>query len=108
MANLFVIGIGGTGSVVLKHSPICVPSVFDNTDGHLLALDTDKDNGNFRGLKNLNASYLTTKGVKKKLCLKRTFFSANLHYYQFNPDYSKLQHLTHCTIMATQNTVILK
>ncbi|MDR3118446.1 MAG: hypothetical protein LBU44_03370 [Mediterranea sp.] len=65
--------------------------MFDDTDVHLLALDTDKDNGNFTRLKNLKEAYIKTKGVnKKQYALKDTFFSANLHYYQFSPDYSKL------------------
>lgn len=92
MANIFVIGIGGTGMRCIEaFTHLCAIGMFDNTDVHLLALDTDKDNGNFSRLKNLKESYLKTKGVnKKQFALNDTFFSANLHYYQFNPDYSKL------------------
>lgn len=92
MANIFVIGIGGTGMRCIEaFTHLCAIGMFDNTDVHLLALDTDKDNGNFSRLKNLKESYLKTKGVnKKQFTLNDTFFSANLHYYQFSPDYSKL------------------
>ncbi|MDR1723189.1 MAG: tubulin-like doman-containing protein [Tannerella sp.] len=91
MANIFVIGIGGTGMRCIEaFTHLCAIGMFDNTDVHLLALDTDKDNGNFTRLKNLKEAYIKTKGVnKKQFALADTFFSANLHYYQFSPDYSE-------------------
>jgi hypothetical protein len=90
--QIFVIGIGGTGMRCIEaFTHLCAIGMFDNTDVHLLALDTDKDNGNFTRLKNLKEAYIKTKGVnKKQFALGSTFFSANLHYYQFSPDYSKL------------------
>lgn len=92
MAQIFVIGIGGTGMRCIEaFTHLCAMGMFDNTDVHLLALDTDKDNGNFTRLKNLKEAYIKTKGVNKKhYALENTFFSANLHYYQFSPDYSNL------------------
>lgn len=92
MANIFVIGIGGTGMRCIEaFTHLCAIGMFDNTDVHMLALDTDKDNGNFTRLKNLKEAYIKTKGVnKRQFALNDTFFSANLHYYQFSPDYSKL------------------
>lgn len=92
MAQVFVIGIGGTGMRCIEaFTHLCAMGMFDKTDVHLLALDTDKDNGNFSRLKNLKEAYIKTKGVnKKQFALENTFFSANLHYYQFSPDYSKL------------------
>ncbi|NLK93458.1 MAG: hypothetical protein GX273_10175 [Bacteroidales bacterium] len=92
MANIFVIGIGGTGMRCIEaFTHLCAIGMFDNTDVHLLALDTDKDNGNFTRLKNLKEAYIKTKGVNKnQSALKDTFFSAKLNYYQFSPDYSKL------------------
>ena len=92
MAQIFVIGIGGTGMRCIEaFTHLCAIGMFDKTDVHLLALDTDKDNGNFTRLKNLKEAYIKTKGVnKKQFALENTFFSANLHYYQFSPDYSKL------------------
>lgn len=92
MAQIFVIGIGGTGMRCIEaFTHLCAMGMFDKTDVHLLALDTDKDNGNFTRLKNLKEAYIKTKGVnKKQFALEDTFFSANLHYYQFSPDYSKL------------------
>jgi hypothetical protein len=90
--QVFVIGIGGTGMRCIEaFTHLCAMGMFDKTDVHLLALDTDKDNGNFTRLKNLKEAYIKTKGVnKKQFALENTFFSANLHYYQFSPDYSKL------------------
>lgn len=92
MANIFVIGIGGTGMRCIEaFTHLCAIGMFDNTDVHMLALDTDKDNGNFTRLKNLKEAYIKTKGVnKRQFALNDTFFSAKLHYYQFSPDYSKL------------------
>jgi hypothetical protein len=92
MAQIFVIGIGGTGMRCIEaFTHLCAMGMFDKTDVHLLALDTDKDNGNFTRLKNLKEAYIKTKGVnKKQFALAETFFSANLHYYQFSPDYSQL------------------
>jgi hypothetical protein len=92
MAQVFVIGIGGTGMRCIEaFTHLCAMGMFDKTDVHLLALDTDKDNGNFTRIKNLKEAYIKTKGVnKRQFALENTFFSANLHYYQFSPDYSKL------------------
>lgn len=92
MAQVFVIGIGGTGMRCIEaFTHLCAMGMFDNTDVHMLALDTDKDNGNFTRLKNLKEAYVKTKGVNKiQFALKNTFFSAKLHYYQFSPDYSRL------------------
>lgn len=92
MAKVFVIGIGGTGMRCIEaFTHLCAFGMFDKTDVHLLALDTDKDNGNFTRLKNLKEAYIKTKGVnKKQFALEATFFSSNLHYYQFSPDYSRL------------------
>ncbi len=91
MAKVFVIGIGGTGMRCIEaFTHLCAIGMFDTTDVHLLALDTDKDNGNFTRLKNLKEAYIKTKGVNKpQFALQDTFFSANLHYYQFSPKYSK-------------------
>jgi hypothetical protein len=92
MAQIFVIGIGGTGMRCIEaFTHLCAMGMFDKTDVHLLALDTDKENGNFTRLKNLKEAYIKTKGVnKRQFALENTFFSANLHYYQFSPDYSNL------------------
>lgn len=91
MAKVFVIGIGGTGMRCIEaYIHLCAMGMFDKTDVHLLALDTDKDNGNFDRLKNLKEAYIKTKGVNKpSFALEDTFFSANLHYFEFSPDYSR-------------------
>jgi hypothetical protein len=88
--NIFVIGIGGTGMRCIEaFTHLCAIGMFDDTNVHLLALDTDKDNGNFTRLKNLKEAYVKTKGVNQpQFALQDTFFSANLHYYQFSPDYA--------------------
>lgn len=87
----FIIGIGGTGMRCIESFiHLCAIGMFDDTEVNMLALDTDKDNGNFSRLKNLKEAYQNTKGIgKPHHSLKETFFSANLHYYQFSPDYSK-------------------
>ena len=63
--------------------------MFDDTDIHLLALDTDKNNGNFGRLKHLKEAYVNTKGLDpaKRVAHKDTFFSANIKYYEFSPNY---------------------
>jgi len=91
--QIFIIGIGGTGMRCIESfTHLCAMGMFDDTEVHMLALDTDKDNGNFSRLKELKEAYLKTKSLKPKnrFSLSNTFFSANLHYYQFSPDYSKL------------------
>ena len=50
--QFFVLGIGGTGMRCIESLiHLCAMGMFDNTDIHLLALDTDKNNGNFSRLK---------------------------------------------------------
>lgn len=44
----FVMGIGGTGMRCIESLiHLCAMGMFDDTEIHLLALDTDKNNGNF-------------------------------------------------------------
>lgn len=70
---------------------LCAIGMFDDTDVHMLALDTDRDNGNFTRLKNLKDAYIKTKGVNKpQYVQKDTFFSAKLNYYQYSPDYTQI------------------
>ena len=89
--QVFIIGIGGTGMRCIESFVhLCAMGMFDDTNVHMLALDTDRENGNFTRLKDLKEAYLKTKGVNKiHSALKNTFFSANLTYYQYSPDYSK-------------------
>ena len=89
--EVFVIGIGGTGMRCIESFiHLCAIGMFDDTEVNMLALDTDKDNGNFTRLKNLKEAYRKTKGYNKpQEALKDTFFSAKLNYYQFSPDYSR-------------------
>lgn len=70
---------------------LCAMGMFDDTDIHLLALDTDKNNGNFGRLKELKEAYVNAKGLKEedRVAHKETFFSANIKYYEFSPDYEK-------------------
>jgi len=86
----FVLGIGGTGMRCIESLVhLCAMGMFDDTDLHLLALDTDKDNGNFKRLKDLKEAYLGVKGLpeNKRAAHSETFFSANIKYYQFSPNY---------------------
>ena len=47
----FVLGIGGTGMRCIESLiHLCAMGMFDDTEIHLLALDTDKNNGNFSRL----------------------------------------------------------
>lgn len=90
--QFFVLGIGGTGMRCIESLiHLCAMGMFDDTDIHLLALDTDKDNGNYARLKEVKEAYMKVKGVdaSQHTALKNTFFSANLHYYDFSPDYEK-------------------
>ena len=55
----------------------------------MIALDTDKNNGNFSRLKAVKDAYLNAKGLDKsqRTALSDTFFSANLKYFEFSPNY---------------------
>lgn len=88
--QFFVLGIGGTGMRCIESLiHLCAMGMFDDTDIHLLALDTDKNNGNFGRLKELKEAYVETKGVRaeERVAHKDTFFSANIKYYEFSPNY---------------------
>ena len=88
--QFFVLGIGGTGMRCIESLiHLCAMGMFDNTDIHLLALDTDKNNGNFSRLKEVKEAYVKTKGVEasSRVALQDTFFSANIKYYEFSPNY---------------------
>lgn len=68
---------------------LCSIGMFDDTDLYLLALDTDKNNGNFTRLKAVKDAYLNVKSLdlSGRTPNKDTFFSANLKYYEFSPNY---------------------
>lgn len=88
----FVMGIGGTGMRCIESLiHLCAMGMFDDTEIHLLALDTDKNNGNFSRLKELKEAYVNAKNLDKanRTALTDTFFSANVKYYEFSPDYEK-------------------
>ena len=71
----FVLGIGGTGMRCIESLiHLCAMGMFDDTDIHLLALDTDKDNGNFARLKEVKEAYVKAKGLMLHFVqLKRNF-----------------------------------
>ena len=86
MRNVFLIGIGGTGMRCLEsfvHT--CAMGMYDNTDVHILALDTDSNNGNFERLRATVDAYKKVNGDKAK---SETFFSASISYYEFTPGYT--------------------
>lgn len=88
----FVLGIGGTGMRCIESLiHLCAMGMFDDTEIHLLALDTDKNNGNFSRLKEVKEAYCNAKGSKEadRVALSNTFFSANLKYYEFSPNYEQ-------------------
>lgn len=62
--QFFVLGIGGTGMRCIESLiHLCAMGMFDNTKIHLLALDTDKNNGNFSRLKEVKEAYCNAKGM---------------------------------------------
>ncbi|MCQ2771420.1 MAG: hypothetical protein MJ236_06465 [Clostridia bacterium] len=88
--QFFVLGIGGTGMRCIESLiHLCAMGMFDETDIHLLALDTDSNNGNFNRLKALKDAYQSTKGndEAQRVALKNSFFTANIKYYEFSPNY---------------------
>ena len=88
MRQYFVLGIGGTGMRCIESLiHLCAMGMFDDTEIHLLALDTDVNNGNFGRLKGVKDAYLKAKGgnPNSQSALKDTFFSAKINYYQFSP-----------------------
>ncbi|MEZ4826408.1 MAG: hypothetical protein R3C61_08955 [Bacteroidia bacterium] len=89
--RIFIIGIGGTGMRCLESFVhLCAMGMFDGTTVEMLALDTDRENGNFRRLYDLVDTYSKCKGVNKEQhALKDTFFSAKINYYQFSHDYAR-------------------
>ena len=77
----FVLGIGGTGMRCIESLiHVCAMGMFDDTEIHLLALDTDKNNGNFSRLKEVKEAYVNAKNIDKanRTPLSDTFFSANI------------------------------
>ena len=85
-------GIGGTGMRCIESLiHLCAMGMFDDTEIHLLALDTDKNNGNFSRLKEVKEAYVNAKNLDKanRTPLTDTFFSADIKYYEFSPDYEK-------------------
>ena len=90
--QFFVLGIGGTGMRCIESLiHLCAIGMFDNTEINLLALDTDKNNGNFSRLKEVKEAYLNTKGLNAadRVALSDTYFSANIKYYEFSPNYEQ-------------------
>jgi len=90
MKQYFVLGIGGTGMRCIESLiHLCAIGMFDDTEIHLLALDTDSNNGNFARLKEVKESYCGAKGMDEtnRTVHSNTFFSANIKYYEFCPDY---------------------
>ena len=88
----FVMGIGGTGMRCIESViHLCAMGMFDDTEIHLLALDTDVNNGNFGRLKAVKDAYNKAKdgNVNTQSALSNTFFSAKINYYQFSPDYQQ-------------------
>jgi hypothetical protein len=90
----FVIGIGGTGMRCLEALVhLCAMGMFDNQELNILALDTDRENGNFYRLRELIENYriIKSQDPKNQSPQKDSFFSARLNYYEYYPDYSLQQ-----------------
>ena len=86
---------------------LCAMGMFDDTEIHLLALDTDKNNGNFSRLKEVKEAYVNSKNLDKanRTALTNTFFSADIKYYEFSPNYEKKVRLMMCLITETLNII---
>ncbi|MCS6905092.1 MAG: tubulin-like doman-containing protein [Bacteroidia bacterium] len=88
---IFVIGIGGTGMRCLEaFVHLCAMGMFDNQEINILALDTDRENGNFYRLRELTENYIQIKSPTQ-IPQKDSFFSAKINYYEYYPDYSLQQ-----------------
>lgn len=85
--SIYVIGIGGTGMRCLESFVhLCAMGMFDEHEVNMLALDTDRLNGNFARLQELIGFYNT---VYKDGVGSDTFFSAKINYSNFSPEYDK-------------------
>ena len=90
MRQYFVLGIGGTGMRCIESLiHLCAMGMFDDTEIHLLALDTDVNNGNFGRLKDVKEAYQKAKGINinTQSVLSNTFFSAKINYYPLIPQH---------------------
>lgn len=88
--ELFLIGIGGTGMRCLEaFVHLCAMGMMDNQTINLLAIDTDFNNGNLERTRNLIENYIKVKSENgKQQKLKDSFFSAQLQYFEFTPEYT--------------------
>ena len=89
--KIFIIGIGGTGMRCLESFVhLCALGLLEDTEIEMMALDTDRENGNFRRLKELVDSYNKVKGIDKAhYGHTHSFFTSKINYYQYSPDYSR-------------------
>jgi hypothetical protein len=88
MNTIFIVGIGGTGMKCLESFVhLCAMGMFDNHEVHILALDTDIQNGNFAQLQKIIKYYNDVKGVNKTTTTN-SFFTAKINLYSFSPNYS--------------------
>lgn len=103
--SIFVIGIGGTGMRCLESFiHLCAMGMFDDTEVNMLALDTDKDNGNFTRLRDLKNYYQNLKGgQERQVAHTDTQFSAKINYYEFTPDYSSENNLSKIMGYSSRN-----
>lgn len=101
--KLFLIGVGGTGMRCLESFVhLCAAGMLSGREIHMLALDTDLENGNFRRLKSLVLEcYCKIKGSGGAPS-GDTFFGAKLNLYSFTPDYRKAKSFTDIDPFASQ------
>ena len=73
----------GVPIVITKSDGEGIVNAIINGDGQ------NKDNGNFARLKEVKEAYVKAKGTDASLrtALNETFFSANINYYEFSPNY---------------------
>ena len=89
MTELYVIGIGGTGMRCLESLVhFCGAGCFSDKIIHVLALDTDKTNGNFKRAVDAINKYKALQGGKNPL--SGAICGAQIIPYVFSPDYSQV------------------
>lgn len=89
----FVMGIGGTGMRCIESLiHLCAMGMFDDTEIHLLALDTDKNNGNFSRLKEVKEAYVNTDvEVNARRVIRGDFGNGQVRKDKLGSSYSVIQ-----------------
>ncbi|MDX1905501.1 MAG: hypothetical protein SF053_00595 [Bacteroidia bacterium] len=96
MSKLFLIGIGGTGMRCLESFiHLCAIGMMDEKEVHLLAIDTDHQNGNLNRLDQLISRYIAIRTYEREQAPARKdgYFTARINYYKYNTELSQKEGL---------------